>query len=254
MIDVHCHILPRIDDGPESDDIFVEMAKRAVEQGISHLFATPHHLNGSYENAKNKIVSQVRDANNRLGEMNIPLVIHLGQEIRIHREFFLSLRLDELLTYGDKGRYVLIEFPPGDVPDFSFEVFHELLVDGITPIIAHPERNRVFMKNPGLLYEFVEAGALTQLTAGSIIGRFGRRVNAFAWQIVQHKLAHFIASDAHNLQSRGFYLQEAYEAIKKICGINDFYYLLENTELLLKGDPVLVEKPNPIRKRILKLF
>ena len=162
--------------------------------------------------------------------------------------------MDEVLTLDNKGKYLLLELPSGEVPTYTQEVVYELLLKGITPIIVHPERNRGFIEDHNLLFELVQEGALTQLTSGSIIGHFGKRVKSFSEKIIEHHLAHFIASDAHNIGTRGFSLQEAYEMITKTYGIHHTIYFKENAELLLSGHSLHIEHPIPIRKKILGVF
>ncbi|MFF2446735.1 tyrosine-protein phosphatase [Neobacillus sp. NPDC058068] len=254
MIDIHCHILPGVDDGPTQLIECLNMANAAVTAGISHLFATPHHLNGQYENSKSVILQRTHELNRHLQQENIHLTIHPGQEVRIHRELFHSLEMDEILTLNNEGKYMLLELPFGEVPTYTQEIVYELLVRGITPIIVHPERNSGFLEDHHLLFELVQEGALTQLTSGSIIGHFGKKVKSLSEKLIEHNLAHFIATDAHNCGSRGFSLHEAYEAITKTFEINYTFYFQENTELLLLGQHLQVEKPTPIRKKILGIF
>lgn len=254
MIDIHCHILPNIDDGPHDFSNFVEMADLAVSAGITHLFATPHHLNGKFENAKGKILELTHEVNYHLQKANIPLMIHPGQELRLHRDIFHTIESDEILTLDNNGKYLLLELPPMEVPTYTQEVVYELLLKGITPIIVHPERNFGFSGDLNLLYVLVQEGALTQLTSGSIIGHFGKKVRSISEKIIEHQLAHFIASDAHNIHTRGFFLREAYETITKSNGIQQTFFFKENAELLLSGQSPLREQPVPIRKKILGVF
>lgn len=254
MIDIHCHIVPGVDDGPQQLFECIEMANAAVKAGITHLFATPHHLNGQYENTKKDIMCRVNKLNQQLLQKNIPLVIHPGQELRIHRDLFMSLEMDEVLTLDNQGKYLLLELPSGEVPMYTQEMVYELLLKGITPIIVHPERNKEFSENPNLLFDLVKEGALTQLTSGSILGQFGKKIKAFSEKIIEHRLAHFVASDAHNTSSRGFTLKEAYETIAKKFDINQTFYYRENAELLICGENLYIENPVPIRKRILGIF
>lgn len=230
------------------------MAKKAVEAGITHIFATPHHLNEKYANVKIEIIDRVVKLNESLQQNNIPLTIHLGQEVRIHRDIFTSLGKKEILTLDNKGTYLLLELPSGRVPTYTQEVIYELLLKGITPIIVHPERNKELIENHTLLFELVKEGALTQLTSGSIIGNFGKGIQSFSKKIIEHNLAHFIATDAHNIGSRGFTLQQAYETITKVYGIERTFHFKENAEQLLKGQSPTVEKPVPFKKKIFGIF
>ncbi|MCZ0873515.1 tyrosine-protein phosphatase [Peribacillus sp. AS_2] len=254
MIDIHCHILPGVDDGAADMKESFNMARKAVEAGITHIFATPHHLNEKYVNVKSDIIDRVVRLNESFQLEKIPLTIHLGQEVRIHRDIFTSLEKEEILTLDDNGTYMLLELPSGRVPSYTQEVIYELLLKGITPIIVHPERNKELIENHKLLFELVQEGALTQITSGSIIGDFGKNIQSFSKKIIQHNLAHFIATDAHNIGSRGFTLQQAYETITKAYGIQRTFYFKENTEQLLKYQCLTVEKPVPFKKRILGIF
>ena len=254
MIDLHCHILPNIDDGPQELLMSLDMANIAVKAGITHLFATPHHLNGRYDNTKSDILEHVHVFNKHLQLNNIPLTVHPGQELRIHRELFLSLEHEEILTLDNRGEFLLLELPSDQVPSYTQNMVYELLLKGITPIIVHPERNRGFIENQHLLFNLVQEGALSQLTSGSIIGQFGKKVKYFSEMIIEHNLTHFIATDAHNVESRGFSLQEAYESIRKKYGINQTYFFKENAELLMRNQNLLREKPVKKRKRILGIF
>lgn len=254
LIDIHCHILPNVDDGPSNYFDVIEMANQAVMTGITHLFATPHHMNGRYENTKTEILAGVRSLNQILQNEKIPLSVHCGQELRIHREIFHTLENDRILTLNNHGKYLLLELPSNEVPDYTHDVVYELLLKGIIPIIVHPERNWGFYEDINLLYELVQVGALVQLTSASIIGHFGKKVKNFSKKIIEHNLAHFVASDAHNTGFRGFVLQEAYHLIAKNFGINHEYYFRENAELLLNGQNIQIGQPIPNRKRVFGFF
>lgn len=230
------------------------MAKKAVEAGITHLFATPHHLNERYVNVKDDIIDRVFVLNECLQQENIPLSVHPGQELRIHRELFVSLEKGEVLTLNNTEKYLLLELPSGHVPTYTKELIYELLLKGITPIIVHPERNKELIENHNLLFDLVQEGALTQLTSGSIIGLFGKNVKSFSKKIIEHNLAHFIATDAHNTNSRGFTLQVAYETITKTYGFERTFYFKENAEYLIKGQCPNIVKSVPFKKKILGIF
>ncbi|GHH97715.1 tyrosine-protein phosphatase [Neobacillus kokaensis] len=254
MIDIHCHILPNLDDGPKKMDDCLKMAVAAVDAGITDLFATPHHMNGQFENSKIVILERVNELNQYLSNEKIPLTIHPGQELRLHREIFHSIEIEEVVTLDNKGKFLLLELPSSEVPNYTHDVIYELLLKGITPIIVHPERNKRLLEDHNLLFEMVQGGALIQITSGSIIGHFGKKIKAFSEKIIEHNLAHFIATDAHNTSSRGFTLHRAYEAITKKFGINCTYYFRENAELLLSGQTVIREVPSSMVKKILGFY
>jgi protein-tyrosine phosphatase len=249
LIDIHSHILPGVDDGAQSMEDAIKMARAAVNDGIKVLCATPHHRNGRYENEKILIEQEVQRLNNELEKQDIPLYIVPGQEIRLYRDLLDDLDRDLLLPISKEGNYFLVEFPSNRVPDYAAHLCYELKIRGYTPIIVHPERNSELIEKPELLYELVKEGALTQVTASSVIGKFGKNIMNFSHDIIRANMAHFIASDAHNVSSRGFHLTEAYEFIHKKFGAGMRYYLQENAELVIQGQTVLAEEPLVIKKK-----
>ncbi|RXJ02262.1 tyrosine protein phosphatase [Anaerobacillus alkaliphilus] len=255
MIDIHCHILAGVDDGPKTIEQSLAMAKLAVEEGITTIIATPHHFNGSYENSREKIFTEVDMLNEVLLDAKIPLTILPGQETRIHGEMVKNLEKAEILTLNNTNKYLFVELPSDHVPRYTNKLLYDIQLQGLTPIIVHPERNSEIIETPDLLYKLVESGALTQVTASSVTGRFGKKIKKFTNDLIEHNLTHFIASDAHNTTSRSFHLREAYELIDKQYGVSYRYLFQENTELLVKGSFVSVNQPEKIkRKKFLGIF
>lgn len=247
MIDIHCHILPNIDDGPKAIDSSLEMARNAVDQGISTVIATPH-CNRRYDTDKKIICDKVSYLNSKLVEDNIPLKIIPGQEIAIAGGIIDGLDNEELQTLGD-SKYILLELPPGSIPSFTDKLIYNLLSEGYIPVIAHPERNVQITKDPNILYKLVNEGALAQLTAGSITGIFGKKVKKLSEDLIDANLIHFIASDAHAMSNRGFNLEDAYSQIEEIFGEDCVDYFKENAELLVKGEDVSIWMPEKVRKK-----
>ncbi|MBM7573472.1 tyrosine-protein phosphatase [Aquibacillus albus] len=255
MIDIHCHILPGMDDGPEDYRSSLNMAKAAVDQGIHTIIATPHHRNGSFNNNKESILKKVSQLNEFLYAEQVPITILPGQETRIYGEMTEDILYGSILPLIDISEYVFVELPFGNVPRYTSELFFDLKLHGYTPIIVHPERNRDFLERPEKLYELVKNGALTQITASSLNGRWGKKVKVLSEQFIHANLVHFIASDAHNTTSRPFELSDAYEQIKRYYGNELLFYFMENCELLINGETIHQLEPNPVRKRkILGLF
>ncbi|MEH6944417.1 tyrosine-protein phosphatase [Bacillus sp. JJ722] len=254
LIDIHCHILPGFDDGANSLIECMSMVNSALEIGINHLYATPHHMNGQYLNSKKEIIASVSVINKQLQQENIPLTIHVGQEVRIHQHLMSSLEMDLVMTLGNKGKYLLLELPSGYVPIYTKEIICDLLTKGITPVIAHPERNRELIENHDLLFRLVQDGALFQLTSGSILGLFGKKIKSISKKMIEHNLAHFIASDAHNVSSRSFTNQAAFDEITKTYGADRTLYFKENALMVLQNQNITIEKPTQIKKKILGMF
>jgi len=255
MIDLHCHILPSIDDGAQSIEDSIAMAKAACKEGIHTIVATPHHQNGVYINPAEGILHQVKQLNDRLKEEDINLTILPGQEIRLYGELLEDYELGKIVTLNRTDKYILIEFPANHVPRYAEKMLYELRIKGITPIIVHPERNTEIIERPQVLYKFVTQGALTQITAGSVTGKFGKKIKKFSLQLIEHHLAHVISSDAHNTTTRSFHLQAAYEVIEKSFGSSTLYCFKENTYSLISGKVIYPEEPEQVRrKKILGLF
>lgn len=254
MIDIHSHILPGVDDGAKTEEDSLAMAKEAVAQGIHTIVATPHHKNGRYENEANEIKKQVEIFREYLKKENIPLTIMAGQEVRINGDILSDFEHGEILPINDT-KYILIEFPSSTIPRYAKQMLFDIQVAGLTPIIVHPERNKELIERPEKLYHFVREGALAQITAASFIGKFGKQIQKFSELLVDSSLVHFIASDAHNTTTRGFYLQEAYQAIKEMYGWDMHYMLMENSQLVVDGMSVNRMEPSmPKRRKFLGLF
>ena len=248
MIDLHSHILPGVDDGARDLSESVNMAKKAVEQGIHTIVATPHHLNNRYENPKQTIIDRVRELNKALLEEKIDLNVLPGQETRIYGEMVEGYEIGEILPI-DNTQYVLVEFSSSHVPRYTEKLFYDLQTKGLVPVIVHPERNQEIIERPDVLYKLVEKGALTQVTAASICGDFGKKIKNFSMQLIEANLTHFIASDAHNTVNRTFKMREAFDIVQNKYG-NDLVYLFkENAELVIEGSHIYKEVPERIKKK-----
>lgn len=249
MIDIHCHIIPNIDDGAKHLTESVEMAYQAVEEGITHIIATPHHKNGKYSNSKEEICQYVNQLNSVLEARQIDLTILPGQETRIYGEILEDYDRGEILTLNNTGRYLFIELPSNHVPRYTQQLLYDIQLQGITPIIVHPERNIEIIENPEILYELVKKGACTQVTATSITGGFGKKIKKFSYELIESNQTHFIASDAHGVKTRKFNMQEAFSLVEKDFGTSMKYLFMENAEYLLKGEGLIIDPPEKIKKK-----
>lgn len=251
MIDLHSHILPGIDDGAQTIEDSIAMAKTAAKEGIHTIVATPHHQNGKYINEREEILHQVKHLNNIFKENDINLNVLPGQEIRLYGELLEDYDHNKIVPLNET-KYVFIEFPSNHVPRYAEKMLYELQVKGLRPIIVHPERNGELIERPEKLYNFVNKGILTQVTAGSLVGKFGKKINKFSLQLIEHNLTHMIASDAHNVTSRAFHLQAAYDVIGKEFGTSTQMDFKENPYLIISGKSIYKEEPEQIRRK--KLF
>lgn len=255
VIDIHCHILPGIDDGAQTIEDSISMARLAVQEGITSIIATPHYKNGSYENKKQDILVKVAELNNALEKEAISLEILPGQEPRIYGEMLEDYEKDEILTLNYGGKYLFVELPSGHVPRYTERLLYDIQMKGLTPIIVHPERNSELIQNPDILFNLVEKGTLTQVTASSVAGHFGKSIKKFSLQLIEANLTHFIASDAHNVSKRSFKMTEAIDIVQKEFGMDMVYLFTENAELLVEGKTVFKEMPEKVKKKkILGIF
>ncbi|WP_373738916.1 tyrosine-protein phosphatase [Jeotgalibaca porci] len=254
MIDLHCHILPGVDDGAASLQESLSMAEQAIAQGITHLLCTPHHNNGRYENEKSSVIAAVHHLQNALDERNLPLTLLEGQEVRVTGELITAIEKDHLLFTDITDTYLLLEFPTQDVPAFSESLFFELRTLGKVPVIVHPERNAIFREDPNRLIPFLEMGCLAQLTAPSIVGIFGKQIQKTAHEMVTHNLVQMVASDAHGISKRRFYLKEAYEIIEQEWGKEKVLQMQQVARDLINGDEVSYPSYTEVKKKKFGLF
>ncbi|WP_377887491.1 tyrosine-protein phosphatase [Alkalihalobacillus sp. R86527] len=255
MIDIHSHILPGIDDGAKTIEDSLAMARQASDQGITKIVASPHHRNGAFENERLSILKEVDLLNTTLQQEGIDIEILPGQENRIYGELIEDIHGEELLTVNETGIYMLIEFPSSHLPRYANKLLFDLQVNGFIPIIVHPERNREIMENPDRLYKLIKEGALSQLTGSSVTGKMGKKIQKFSMDLIYHNLAHFVASDAHNVTNRPFDLRTAMEAVEREFDMSTRYMLQENAVEMIEGKMVTKELPEEIkRKKFLGLF
>jgi protein-tyrosine phosphatase len=254
LIDIHSHILPDVDDGAQSIEDSIAMAKQAVEEGITKIIATPHHQNGKYVNRKQDILDRVIELNQVLQNEDIPLEVLPGQETRIYGELLEDIEKGEILTLNHSN-YLFVELPSGHVPRYTEKLLFDVQLQGYTPVIVHPERNSEIIENSDKLLNLVKKGALTQVTAGSITGHFGKKIRKFSLELIEANLTHFVASDVHNTSSRNFRMRESISEIEKEFGSQAVYYFQENAELLIEGQTVYKQEPRQIkRKKFLGIF
>lgn len=204
MIDIHCHLLPGIDDGPPTLDAALELARALVADGVTHVVCTPHVFPGRFENRRSSIEEEFNAFQQTLAAENLPLQLDWAGEVRLSPEALDLLARGEVPLLGQRhgGRHVLLELPDGQIPLGTDRFVGLLLAKGLQPVIAHPERNRAVMDNPQRLAPFMTLGCQVQATAGSLVGQFGSKAQAAAQALLDAGWVHAVASDAHNLGGR----------------------------------------------------
>ncbi|MBI5971492.1 MAG: hypothetical protein HY884_10110 [Deltaproteobacteria bacterium] len=246
MIDVHCHILPGVDDGPSNFEESIEMCRIAASDGIKKIIATPHGNPCVYDSGTARIIELTERLNVLLSGSGIPLSIQAGCEVFAAPDLVARLKNSEVLTLDAKGRYVLVEFPVETMPP-NWDLFlMSLKGAGYCPVMAHPERNVWFLNRPEALYDAVEKGImLVQITGVSITGELGPMIKAFSSYLLERNLAHVVASDGHSVTFRPPVLSAARRAAAEIIGDERAEPLFTgNAEAIAQGLPLT--PPHPV--------
>jgi len=214
MVDIHCHILPDIDDGPESWEVTAEMCRIAAADGITHIVATPH-CNDEFLYDRNlyaEMLGELYDAaGGRIG-FSLGCDFHLSQE-----NVRNALAHPQRYTIGE-SQYLLVEFDDYKIPPSVKQDLFSLSSNGMVPIVTHPERNPVLLRKPEMVLEMVEQGCLAQVTANSFTGFWGKPSQKMAEWLLQREAIHVVASDAHDPRHRRPVLSQAREVIAELAG------------------------------------
>jgi protein-tyrosine phosphatase len=214
MYDIHCHILPGLDDGPKTIEDSLAMAEDAIADGITHVVGTPH-ASSSYEFDFGKIRALRDQLQEKLGDR---LTLATGCDFHLNPENLEALRKDAAQFCVNQKDYLLVEFNEFSIPPSMDQALHELQLAGIRPIVTHPERNGILRTQPDRLVKWVQQGYFVQVTAGSLSGVFGPSAKEVVWNWIASGLIHFVSSDAHNTARRPLKLKFAYEEVKDQCG------------------------------------
>lgn len=217
FVDIHCHLLPGIDDGASDWDTSLAMSEMAVEDGIRTIVVTPHQLGNYTENRGDAIRALTAELQQRLEQAGTALSVLPGGDVRIEPEMIDGLKSGEILTLGDHRRHVLLELPH----ELYFPLdglLKELHSLGMVGILSHPERNMGILGQLKIVERLVEQGCLMQVTADSMTGSFGSAIKTFSDKLIQRGLVHFVSSDAHGLDSRRPILGDAFQRVLQLAG------------------------------------
>lgn len=238
MVDLHCHLLPGVDDGSKSMAISLRLAREATENGVTHALLTPHHMNGRYVNHKQDVIQRTEEFQEQLRKNDIPLTVFPGQEVRINGHLLDALDKDDILFADTGNRYLMLEFPDDDVPYYTNQMIFDLQQRGITPIIVHPERNTKIMEEPDLIYQLLKRGCLSQITASSYVGTFGKKVEKFSRQLIETGQGYVFASDAHDLPGRKYEMRQAFEKMRHEFDQELVEQYQQNARLIINGEKI----------------
>jgi protein-tyrosine phosphatase len=253
MVDIHCHILPGIDDGPRSIEDSVALARAAVAAGTSTVVATPH-IREDHPFDPATVPERVEELSGALRSAGVDLVVMTGGEVALSQLDLLDDAALGALCLGD-GSYVLIESPYGQAGDMLDRILFDVQMRGFRPILAHPERSPTFQSDPSRLARLVEAGALCSITASSMAGRFGGSVRAFTARLLRDGLVHDVASDAHDVKRRPPGALDAFsEAERDLRGIDDQqdWYLRDAPAAIVMGRELPPRPPTPRRRGLFR--
>ena len=241
MVDIHCHLLSGLDDGPDSLETSIEMAEMALADGITHVVATPHS-NDRYTFIPELVQKRRDEIQERFSGR---LVFATGCDFHLSYENLKDIHLTpEKYTINQKS-YLLVEFADFAIPPSSDQTLHELHLIGLKPIITHPERNPLIRANPERLYRWLRQGCYAQVTASSFLGRFGPSAKHMAEHLLQENCIHFIASDAHNLTSRPLKLSAAFDRVRELKGEEVAHALCRDNPLAAFEGRPLPFAPDP---------
>lgn len=220
MIDLHCHLLPGVDDGAQNMAEALVLARAAVDDGISCAVLTPHMHEGRYDNSLTSLTPSLQVFRDELAKHQIPLQLGLAAEVHVGIEVLDWLEAGEVPFLGKyQGRdVILLEFPHGQIPPGADKLMRRLIGQGLLPLLAHPERNKQVIRNLDAIKPFIEMGCLLQVTAGSVVGAFGPQAQTRAREMLERNWVHILASDAHNIDWRPPNLTLGREAAAQIIG------------------------------------
>ena len=248
MIDIHCHILPGVDDGAASQDDSVAIAEAAVADGTSTVVATPHGAQWAYTGSLFETRGRVSDLQAELAARRVDLELLVGLEAHITPDLASACTRGDIFTLNG-SRYILVEFPMQLLPAYTDQALFDLQLHHLVPVIAHPERNFAIAAKPEILWRMVSKGMLAQVTAGSLTGLFGPRTREVADLLVTHHLIHVIASDAHSVSGRGPALSAAVHRVGELLGRGAAVAMVTTTpQAILRDESVSVPEPEPLEQ------
>jgi protein-tyrosine phosphatase len=248
MVDIHCHPLPAIDDGAKTFEDAVMMCRMAGDDGITHLVATPH-CNYEFPFQPEVNEEKLRELQQAVGDR--PQLL-LGCDFHLSYDNIQRVIQDRGSFTINKSRYLLVELDDHFIPENMNQVFYDLQVAGLIPILTHPERNPVFHRKPEILYDWVGRGCLVQLTAKSYTGGFGERARRLCEMWLERNLVHFFASDAHDTKYRPPLLSVCYERLAAAKGESEAERIMRrNPEAIIQGR-ALPPSPAPLAPKAAK--
>jgi len=256
VIDLHCHILPGLDDGAQDLDQSLEMARIAAGDGISGIVCTPHSPPVFPANRRATILDAVEELRTRLHQAQIRLELYPGSELTIQPHLAERIESGDVLSINDNRKIALIEMPTDLISPNLDKFFRMVRVKGIDTVLAHPERNYHLMKDPSALLEWVQAGVMVQITAASLTGLHGQAIMDFSLELLRHRMVHFVSTDSHSPERRAPVLSEARAITESVTGAEEARRIFcEYPVRIVRGEvpelvpPIPFEKKTPLFRR-----
>ncbi|HEX7159420.1 MAG TPA: CpsB/CapC family capsule biosynthesis tyrosine phosphatase [Edaphobacter sp.] len=245
MIDIHHHLLWGVDDGAADLETSLAMARMAAADGITHIACTPH-ANGEYEYSPAIIDGKIAELQRLVHGEGLDLKLGRGCDFHLSYDNIQEAKLDPARFSINGLGYLLVEIPDYGLSPGLTEVFYQLQLDGLTPILTHPERNATLQADASRLKDWLRGGVLIQITAASILGRMGKTAQRMSHELLAKRWVHFVATDAHNTRSRPPQLLEAFDTVANRYG-PDYAHLLfvSNPLAAFLGKP-LPPQPEPL--------
>jgi protein-tyrosine phosphatase len=234
LVEMHNRLLNVRGRHIKDDDETIRILKSAATDGITHMIATPLHQKGKQACNIHDIKIGVKQLNNKLRKLNVPITILEGMEVSYYDELANDIEFN-VLPVGRSNKYVFIGFPNHCIPPLALKVFFEMQLLGYIPIIANAELNEEIQNDPSKLYDFVNKGALIHVGAGSVLGKFGRKIQKLALKLCQDGQVHFIFSVSQINDNQQSHLKSAYKYLEKKLSIEAVEYFMFNAESLVKG-------------------
>lgn len=254
MIDVHSHIIPKIDDGARELEESYIMIKEAENSGFTNIISTSHYIEGYYEEDKEKIDEWIKLTNNTLKEKKINVTLHCGSEIYITQNLVDLIKNKKANTLAE-SRYVLFELPMNSNIKYLNNIIFEIKSHNMIPVIAHPERYTYVQENPNILIPLIEQGTLFQGNYASIIGKYGNYAKTTMKKLLKADMIHFLGTDCHRKNDIYNEMKEILIVLSNIVGKEKIEELSTiNPGNILNDKEIKIIEPTKIRKSFFKMF
>ena len=249
MFDLHAHILPGIDDGARTPKETLKISRVAARCGTKAILATPHRKDVTENWSVEHLRRLIEDMNAQNRKKGVELSLLLGMENHLSQDLPDEIEAGRALTMNN-SRYILVEMPFFGRPDWVEGTLSRVQDQGLTPVLAHPERIEAFQQDPDLLADFIERGMLSQITAGSVVGTWGGQVKRFTHELLRSGMAHVMASDTHAPAGRRSpNLGIGIETAAGFVGLHAATVMVTDTpKAILDNRPVVIQTPRRTEK------